>query len=299
MPFPSTFSTIPRPAASDRLNNPSHSALHNTTSSALGQVEAVIGLASSAIGTIIGDLRNAASNGGGHVQTPPKGGTGQTTFTKGDLLVGINTSTIGKLAVGTSDGNVLQVDSSVASGIKWAAPAFGTKVANSASLVSVTVSSLAAGAADSSILSVTVPGSTLGTSGAVRLTVYVNDMKFNTNPSVLVRAVYGNSSIAAMVLHPGNQSGSVRGTLRLDVIANAATNSQKGIFTVNLGSKSTTSIQGAFNAQQLGIDAVAVATSAENSTANKPIGFTGRGGAGTQPEDGYVTISGYTVEKIT
>lgn len=122
MAYPSTFSSFNRPASSDRLNSPSHSALHNTVSSAVGQVEAVIGLtgSGSVLGTLIGDLRSPSSDGGGHVQTANKGGTGQTSFNKGDLLVGQSSSVLVKLGVGV-DNQVIVADSSVASGIKWGA----------------------------------------------------------------------------------------------------------------------------------------------------------------------------------
>lgn len=122
MSFPSTITSFPRPTPSDRLNNPSHSALHNTVSSALGQVEAVIGLAGSAstVGTIQYDLRSPASNGGGHVQTANKGGTGQTSYSKGDILVAQSTSVLTKLAVGAND-TVLKANSAVATGVEWGA----------------------------------------------------------------------------------------------------------------------------------------------------------------------------------
>ena len=88
MAFPSTLSSFNRPTTTDRLNNPSHSALHNTVSSALRQIEAVIGVTGSAsvVGTMMSDLRSPASDGGGHIQSANKGGTGQTTFIKGDIL---------------------------------------------------------------------------------------------------------------------------------------------------------------------------------------------------------------------
>jgi len=121
MPFPSTLSTFSRPTTTSKLNNPSHSALHNTVSSALGQVEAVIGLADSGsvLGTIIGDLRSAGSAGGGHVQTAVKGGTGQTTYTKGDILVAQSASVLAKLALG-ANGKFLTADSALATGVGWA-----------------------------------------------------------------------------------------------------------------------------------------------------------------------------------
>lgn len=120
--FPSVLNTFARPTASDRLNNPSHSALHNTVSSALGQVEAVIGVtgANSVVGTMMYDIHSPDSNGGGHVQTANKGGTGQTNYTKGDILVAQSTSVLTKLAVGAND-TVLVADSGVATGVKWGA----------------------------------------------------------------------------------------------------------------------------------------------------------------------------------
>lgn len=119
--FPSILNTFNRPAATDRLNSPSHSALHNTVSSALGQVQAVIGVdgATSVVGTMMYDLRSPGSGGGGHVQTANKGGTGQTTYTKGDILIATSSSVLTKLAVGL-DNQALFANSSVAAGVNWA-----------------------------------------------------------------------------------------------------------------------------------------------------------------------------------
>lgn len=122
MTYSSTFSSFPQPTASSHLNSPSHSALHNQQSSAIGQLEAVVGLdgASSVLGTVIGDLRSPASGGGGHVQTANKGGTGQTTYTKGDMLVATSSSVLAKLSVG-NDNAFLAANSSVAGGVQWKA----------------------------------------------------------------------------------------------------------------------------------------------------------------------------------
>lgn len=121
MPFPSVLSTFNRPSATDRLNSPSHSALHNTISSAVGQLEAVIGVEgpSSVVGTLEYFIKSPASDGGGHVQTANKGGTGQTSYTKGDLLVGSSSSVLSKLAVG-ADTTVPVADSTSPTGVKWA-----------------------------------------------------------------------------------------------------------------------------------------------------------------------------------
>ena len=52
------------------------------------------------------------------------GGTGQTSYTKGDILVAENSTTLTKLGVGTNN-HVLTADSNQASGVKWAASSGG------------------------------------------------------------------------------------------------------------------------------------------------------------------------------
>lgn len=122
MAFSSTLSSFARPNPTDRLNSPSHSALHNTVSSALGQVEAIIGVRgdSSVVGTINTALFSPGSDGGGHVQSANKGGTGQTSYTKGDILIASSTSVLTKLAVG-ANGAILQANSAAPTGVNWKA----------------------------------------------------------------------------------------------------------------------------------------------------------------------------------
>ncbi len=120
MAFPSVLSSFPRPSATDRLNSPSHSNLHNTVSSAVGQLEAVIGVEgdSSVVGTLEYLIKSPASDGGGHVQVANKGGTGQTNYNKGDVLVAQSSSVLTKLSVGT-DGFALTSDSTQITGVTW------------------------------------------------------------------------------------------------------------------------------------------------------------------------------------
>lgn len=120
MAYPSVISTLATPQPTDRLNSPSHSTLHQNENSAILEIQRFVGLEgpASTVGTLDYDVRSPDSNGGGHVQTANKGGTGQTSFTKGDLLAGQSTSVLSKLAVGT-DGQFLVADSSAAAGVKW------------------------------------------------------------------------------------------------------------------------------------------------------------------------------------
>ena len=119
MAFPSIITSFSYPQPTDKLNSPSHSALENTQSSAIGQLQTFIGTDSSAMGTLTYDIRSTDSNGGGHIQSANKGGTGQTTFTKGDILVATSSSVITKFAIGP-DNKVLTSDSTQAAGVRWA-----------------------------------------------------------------------------------------------------------------------------------------------------------------------------------
>lgn len=118
MAFPSVISSFTNPNAGDKLNSPSHSSIETAQNTELIQIEKVIGTDASVIGTIIGDIRNPNSSGGGHIQSANKGGTGQISYTKGDLLIATSASVLAKLAVG-SDAQLLTADSTQSSGIKW------------------------------------------------------------------------------------------------------------------------------------------------------------------------------------
>lgn len=247
MSFPSTFSSFSQPTASNRLNSPSHSALHNSVSSALGQLEAVVGLdgASSVLGTLIGDLRSANSSGGGHIQSANKGGTGQTTFTKGDILVATSSSVLSRLAVSSVTGQVLTVDPNQAGGIKWGAAAASTKI--SAQITNV---SKAAGAAsvNSIYFATSILGSTFGTSNAIKYSAYLD--VFNKGGGVVFTAqvLYGNNLIASLTI-PAQPS--IVGTARIDgyIVAASSVASQLGNGRLSAanssgGSQPTVDVQG-------------------------------------------------------
>lgn len=121
MAFPSVISSFTNPAATDKLNSPSHSAIETAQNNELVQVENVIGVegASSVVGSLQYLLKSPASDGGGHVQVANKGGTGQTSYAKGDLLVASSGSVLSKLTVGSND-QILTADSAQSAGVKWA-----------------------------------------------------------------------------------------------------------------------------------------------------------------------------------
>lgn len=279
--FPSTLTTFSYPTPSDRLNNPSHSSLHNTVSSALGQVETIIGTDASTLGTIIGDLRSASSDGGGHVQSAVKGGTGQVSFTKGDVLVAQNASTLTKLAVG-SDGQSLIANSSTVTGVNWAIPG-GSKVLVNPSIFTI---SETAQVGEVSVVSALVPGSTLGISNAVRATAFININRMAG--SVVARARFGSNSYASVMLR--TVSNSVVGTITTTLMGNGNTGLQRGILQVNLAPYNNTGAVG--SASTSIVTMYDMNTASVNSSANQSLGLTLMG------SDTVIVVNGSTVEKI-
>lgn len=282
MPFPSTLSSFNYPSATSRLNNPSHSALHNTVASALGQVETIIGTSASTLGTIIGDLRNPLSGGGGHVQTAILGGTGQTTFTKGDVLVAQSSSVLSKLAAGT-DNQVLTGDSTQTIGVKWASP---TRIAAIASIQTVSASST-----ETSILSVTIPASVLSTGNVIRATAFVG--AYTGTDTLLIKANYGANQVASILLSPSAAStSSVAGKIEYVLHANAAANVQRGVLAIDLKASRLNILQSSV----LGIDGYKMGTSSINSAANQTLGLTAKWSGTTAGN--RIDIDSYIVEKI-
>ncbi len=232
--YPSIINTFPRPSPTDRLNNPSHSALHNDVSSVLGQVQAVIGLStSSLVGTLFYDVRSPDSDGGGHVQTANKGGTGQTNYIKGDLLVATAAATLSKFAVSSVIGYIITADPNEASGMKWTSPPSGTKIAVSNSVVS-----LSAGQTSvfNTLFAASITGGTLGTSNAIRFTGTLPRFAVGAGPSVMVLVNYGANTVASVMVVNNLTSvvGGV-GTIQGTIMANASASAQLGTVIFNAG----------------------------------------------------------------
>lgn len=253
-------------------------------SSAVGQLEAVIGLDSSVIGTIIGDLRNASSGGGGHVQTANKGGTGQTSYTKGDLLAATSSSVISKLAIGT-DNQVLMVNSSTATGVAWGVPNT-TKVTTSGSTVGIAFATNPPAAY--SVLSVSITGSTLGTTNAIRSTTYINNYT-GASGSVLLAARYGNNQVASIVFRSAAAS-VAGGRIDYTLIADNSALVQRGILELYL-----TGDQGINVGSIMGFRQQVQGVSSVNSSANQTMGLTMQAVTDSM---GSLQVVGYTVEKI-
>lgn len=291
MAFPSTLSTFNRPSPTDRLNSPSHSALHNTVSSALGQVEAVIGVEgpNSVVGTLEYFIKSPDSNGGGHVQTANKGGTGLTTYTKGDLLVATSSSVLAKLAVSSTAGEVLSTDPNQPTGMKWSGV-----VANKVAVTTTSVASSSVIGAPIVLFSASILGSTLGINNAIKWTGILRNFTNDSSQTFTIAVNYGNNVIASVALAT-NDVGSVMGGIVNGVIAGyGSTSVQVGYVNMFLNTKHATA-NSAGSGQFMNL--VSQSTSSIESSANQDLVITGTWTGGSVNR-GSILTGIFTVEKI-
>ena len=287
MPFPSTLSSFTNPTATQKLNSPSHSSIESFQNDAIKQVETIIGTDASTLGTLIGDLRSASSSGGGHVQAANKGGTGQTAYAKGDMLIAQSASVLSKLVVGT-DGQIVKADSSVATGVKWA-DSTSPKIAASATSIVTLVSTVA----EQSVLSVSIPGSVFGTNNAVRAILDVGEFASESISSVLLKANLGSASPAASVmLRPAGGLAGLIGKIEILVVGNGATNAQRVNLSVDLAEE-----KAVFSSVAVATRKFDSGTAAQDSNASMILGLTSR--VGDSGATNKLKITTYVVEKIT
>lgn len=119
--FPTSLQDLDatRGSSGQRLSSPNHVTHHQTEDDTIEALQAKVGVDNSAVTSSLDYIvKNASSDGGGHVQTAAKGGTGQTSYTKGDILVAQSATTLTKLTVG-SNNQVLTADSTQTTGVKW------------------------------------------------------------------------------------------------------------------------------------------------------------------------------------
>lgn len=290
--FPSVISTFPIVSATDRLNNPSHSTLENLQSSTIGQIQTFIGTNASAVGTLLYDVRSPNSNGGGHIQTANKGGTGQTTYTKGDILVATSASVLTKQSVGL-DGTIFTADSTSPTGVRYVAKGI---IAQSASIMTFGPNTVS----ETSILSVTVPANTLQTNKAVRTTVYISGIAENNASSILVQAIYGGTPVSSVLFRgvAGEALGdadSPAGELTYTLLANNSVSSQRGNMLINLNRPKLNI--GAGSNSVLGVYSATTGTATIDSSSNQTLGVTVR--CSTNADGNGIKVNGYLVEGIT
>lgn len=293
MPYPSTLSTFVDPVPTDRLSTTPHSSIETAQNNGLRELQAFIGTTSSAVGTLMYDIRGANSNGGGHVQTANKGGTGQTSYTKGDILVATSASVLTKLAVSANDGDILTINSSVAAGLGWATPGttFSNKIAVSATAQSFG-SSVAANS-ETSIFSVAIPGSALGVSNAIKATVFISSILANLGNagSVVLAFKYGANTVGSVALG-GLIAGPAPGKIEYFLLANSSSVLQRGNAYVNLGVP--------FNRLGPAINSIVstyvTGTSSINSSGSQNLEVSVR--FQDNSNDNHMDINGYVIEKI-
>lgn len=222
MAYPSTISTLANPSPTDKLSSPSHSTLHDNENDGIVEIQTFVGTLSSTQGTLIYDIRSSSSNGGGHVQTAAKGGTGQTSFNKGDILVGQSSSVVTKLAVSSVAGQVLTVDSAQALGVKWADAPSGTRVQINTSTITI-----ASTTGQIPIATASIVGSVLGSANGVRFNIPVIAY-FGNGGNMQVALNYGQNQVATFPLvSPGNGA-SVAGNIEGMIVGAGSTSTQKG-----------------------------------------------------------------------
>lgn len=235
MPYPSTLSTFTNPSPSDRLSTTPHSSIETAQNTGLSEIQAFVGTLSSTAGTLIYDIRAAASDGGGHVQVANKGGTGQTTYTKGDVLVASSSSVLTKLGIGTNN-QVLTADSNQNAGVKWAGVANAIDIQNQAYTY-----------ARASIISGSVYGIVLSQAVSILSDGLTVDVKFpNSNTTSLIALqvnAQGPSSLTALIkrknllnLPTGTITPSMIGRLTFDSVSSVfqLTNSPLPVYTASV-----------------------------------------------------------------
>lgn len=284
MAFPSTISTFTNPQANDRLNNPSHSSIESAQNTALLEIENYLGTtATSALGTLIGDLKNPLSDGGGHVQGVNKGGTGQTAYTKGDLLIASSSSVLAKLGLGVS-GQVLTADNTQTSGVKW----------DNLTKLQIVTNVSVLGLTEISVLSVAIPASVIGSVSGIKATLNVsNYIVGGAAEALTLKAIYGNNTLGTVTLTPsGASSASVKGTMQYFIVSAGTESAQRGNLSLNWKADRLNVLQ----TSVLGVEANKFGTSSVNSMQVQTWGITAQFAGSTAGT--LLQIDNLEVEKI-
>lgn len=237
-------------------------------------------------------IKSPASNGGGHVQGAAFGGTGQTTYSKGNILVASSASILSKLSVGP-DGSSPIADSGTAVGIRWGGGVTGLGASGSVVTIKNTT-------AESSLFSVVVPGSTLGTNGTVKGTAFITNLgRGGSTDNVTIRAIYGNTVLASTNISMVSiDSSSTLGTISNTIISRGSASLQRGILEVNWRRPKLV-IAAATNSSIIAAYDFVVGSGTEDSSAAKPMGITTQFASNGVSDDLFIESSGYTTERIT
>lgn len=288
--FPSVIATITDPNATDRLNSPSHSSIHTIENDEIKQTQRFIGTLSSAVGTLVYDIRAAASDGGGHVQAVNKGGTGQTSYTKGDILIAQSASALTKLAISSVTGQVLTVDPLQAVGIKWGAAVASNNIYTGSSVVSLAGGQ---GSVETVLFAASIVGSTLGTNKAIHYTGFLDAFNTFANKTLTIKVKYGNNTVNSFAIAGGAVAntqllvGSFDGFIVNKTVTTQVGNVRGMLGIQNTGSHSGSSVITLYSG---------LSTASIESSANQDLIITGQFNDGTQ--NNSVLTGLFAVEKI-
>jgi hypothetical protein len=145
---------------------------------------------------------------------------------KGDLIVGTAADTVARLASSASNGNILTVDTSTATGLKWAAPAGGGKVLQVVqSTYATPTSNSTTTLADTGLTLNITPSSA---SSKVLLWMFMPTAKYagNNNNSVILQLQRdGTNVLQAYEMHKTNTSLDFFGSTTLTYLDSPATTS--------------------------------------------------------------------------
>lgn len=193
------------------------------------------------------------------------GGSGQASYTKGDVLVASAATTLTKLGVG-ANGLILTADSAEATGLKWAA---GT----SRTLSTIYANGALTGTSEEVLATYTVPANTLATNGqALRIRVWYT-LGANSN-SKSVRLRWGGLAGDAVALWTTTTLGGGYTAVLDATIIRTSSNNQRWA-----GTASITTTPSGNTAGSLG-SAVGTSTKTDSGTIDLVATGTGAGGAG-------------------
>ena len=227
------------------------------------------------------NVRAAASDGGGHVQTANRGGTGQTAYTLGDILVATSSSVLARLAVG-SEREVLAVRAAAAAGVAWSSVIANKETVNTASVAFQ-------GSILTTLYAGSILGSTLGTNNAVKFTGFMQD--FGAVADFTLIANYGNNVVAS-VITIATLGGTVglKGIISGAIVADGGVSLQRGHIAINGSVPHSRTAAGSI------VTGYGFGTASVNSSANQNLIITGQfAGPGSL---GSILTGSFIVERI-
>lgn len=200
----------------------------NSPDAEIVALETKVGVDNSAVATSLDFIiKNASSNGGGHVQTANKGGTGQTSYNKGDILVASSSSVLGKQAAGP-DGSAIVYDSTQTNGINSAIVATAQNLQNQTATYAV-----------ASVISASVWAISFPNIVSVLTAGQAFQVKFPTSNASSVMALQVSSLLAQKIVLPdltNPQVGAISPSM-IGILENDGTNFQ--LVSVNGASSSS------------------------------------------------------------